>query len=76
MIYIVFGIIALLVLLLVLLSVFIFKPFKYTDRWNRPTHEDYADENEATSFMSRKSRLAAHIYGAENKRVNHFSCVI
>ena len=68
MIYIVFGIIALLVLLLVLLSVFFFKPFKYTDRWNRPTHEDYSDENEATSFMSGKSRLAAHIYGAENKK--------
>ena len=68
MIYIVLGIIALPMLLLVLLSVFFFKPFKYSDRWNRPTHEDYADENEATSFMSRRSRLAAHIYGAENKK--------
>ena len=68
MIYIVLAIIALLVLILVLLSVFFFKPFKHTDRWNRPTHEDYADENEATSFMSRRSRLAAHIYGAENKK--------
>lgn len=68
MIYIILAIIALLVLLLVLLSVFFFKPFKQTDRWKRPTHEDYADENEATSFMSRRSRLAAHIYGAENKK--------
>ena len=68
MIYVVLVIITLLVLLPVLLSVFFFKPFKYTDRWNRPTHEDYADENETTSFMSRRIRLAAHIYGAENKK--------
>ncbi len=68
MIFIVLGIIALFVVLLILLSVFFFKPFKYTDRWNRPVHEDYADENESTFFMSGRSRLAAHIYGAENKK--------
>ena len=66
--YVILGIVAVLVLLLVLVSFFFFSPFKFTDRWNRPVHEDYADENEATFFMSGRSRLAAHIYGAENKK--------
>lgn len=51
-----------------IIALLIFYPFKYTVRWNRNTHDEYASENIPGTVRSGIHTLASHIYGADNKK--------
>lgn len=65
--WIIIVVLALAVVIIFPVSLIIFYPFKLTEKWKRSTHNDFPDENKLEYYQSGMHRLAARIYGAENR---------